>query len=215
MKKFLIIWMVLVTFMVCKNAVSPELPDLVKNVDPTVVQVKIQNEYGRKWLGSGVIVHERGLILTAKHVIVDSNDITVVLTDGTVYKGVNKIVDPNNDIGIIHIAPLKDLPTIEFGDDVRVGEKVFIVGSPFGLCNSVAFGIVAGKNRYIPYFGSGFMLQLDIAGNPGNSGSPIFDMTGKVIGIMVGGKWGGDGVTIVVPVDKCKRLLERYVENNH
>lgn len=214
-KSFLLIWMLLVTLVICNGFLSPGLPDLVEKVNPSVVQIRVQDDYGRSWLGSGVIVHEHGLILTAKHVVKDANNIGIILANGRVYKSVNKIVDLNNDIGIIHIAPLEDLPTIEFGDYVREGEKVFIIGSPFGLRNSIALGIVAGKDRYIPFFHSEFLLQLDIAGSSGSSGCPVFNMNGKVVGIVIGGIRNGDGITIVVPVDACKRLLENYVSGNN
>ncbi|GAF70020.1 unnamed protein product [marine sediment metagenome] len=201
--------------MICKNAISPELPDLVRSVNPSVVQIRVQGDYGRKWRGSGVIVHEHGLILTARHVVEDSNDITVILSDGRKYKSIDKIADPNNDIGIVRIASLEDLPTIKFGKEVQTGEEVFIVGSPFGLFNSVALGIVAGEDRDVPYFCSEPLLQLDVAGNPGNSGCPAFNMSGKIVGILIGGMRDGDGITVVIPGDRCKKLLEDYVDRNN
>jgi len=196
MKKFLLIWMLLVTLTICVDKISPALPDVVAKVNPSVVQIKARTENGREWLGSGVIVHEHGLILTARHVIRDANDITIILADGEKYKVVNKIVDPNNDIGIVHITPLKDLPAVKFGGDVKIGEKVFIVGSPFGFRNSVALGIVAGGNR------------LDITGNPGSSGGPVFNMKGRIVGIVVSGI--RNNMVFIVPADTCKRLLEKY-----
>lgn len=214
-KRFLIIWMTLITLAICSYFISPKLPDLVRNVNPSVVQIRVQDDYGRSWLGSGVIVHEHGLILTAKHVIEDANSIIVILSDERKYKVVNEIVDPNNDIGIVHIAPLENLPTVEFGDGVQIGEEVFIVGSPFNLFNSVASGIVAGEERDVLFFKSEPLLQLDIAGNPGNSGCPVFDMSGKIVGIVIGTIRNGDGITFVIPIDRCKRLVERYVEANN
>ena len=187
------------------------LPKVIKGVAPSVVTIEAVGEYGETWLGSGVIVHEHGLILTAKHVIEYTDEITVILEDGREYQGVNKMVDPNNDVGIVQIALLEDLPVIKFGDDVKIGEDVFIVGSPFGLSNSVAVGIVSAKGRDIAMFGEDGMLQLDIAGNPGNSGSGVFNMSGEIVGMLVGGSTYGDGVCFAISVEACRELLEEYI----
>ena len=201
----------MVTSAICWGYLSFELPDVVAKVNPAVVQIEVRNEYGRGWSGSGVIVHEHGLILTAKHIIKDVDDIEVTLADGRVYKVADTITDPNNDIGIIHIAPLEDLPVAELGSGVRVGEEIFIIGSPFGLYNSVALGIVAGRNRSILYFGTEPMLQLDVAGNPGNSGSGIFNFKGELAGILVGRISNADGINFAASSDACKLLVEKYV----
>jgi len=214
-KRFLIPWMVLVTLVLLVNLMSPNLQELVRRVNPAVVKIEAVNEWGEVWSGSGVIVHERGLILTAKHVIEDSNDIEVILADGRRFKVINKIVDPNNDVGIVHIAPLEDLPVIKFGGDVQVGEDVFIIGSPYGIFNSVSLGIVSKIGIIAPYFGIDPMIQLDIAGNPGNSGCGTFNFKGKLVGILVGGVYSADGIAIITHREVCERLLEDYVRRNN
>lgn len=191
--------------------VSPELPDLVEMVNPAIVQIEVIDEYGREWLGSGVIVHRHGLILTAKHIVEDANELTIILANGEEYKSINKMIDPNNDVGIIHIALLEYLSTVTFANDVQIGEKVFIVGSPFGYSNSVAVGIVAGEDRDVPFFGIEPMLQLDIAGNPGNSGCGVFNLDCRLVGILVGRIYNSDGINFAIPSDICKLLAEKYI----
>ncbi|KKM08038.1 hypothetical protein LCGC14_1727920 [marine sediment metagenome] len=211
MKNSLMLVCVLLFSIAVMNLRSGNLPKVIKGVAPSVVTIEVVGEYGETWLGSGVIVHEHGLILTAKHVIEYADEITVILEDGREYRGVNKIVDPNNDVGIVQIALLEDLPIITLGGDVQIGEQVFIVGSPFELCNSVAVGIVSAEGRYIPMFGEDGMLQLDIAGNPGNSGSGVFNMSGEIVGMLVGGSTYGDGVCFAISVEACRELLEEYI----
>lgn len=206
-KKFLITWMVLVTIVLYVNLMSPNLQELVRRVNPSVVKIESVDEYGQKWSGSGVIVHEHGLILTAKHVIEDANDIEVILADGRRFEVIDKIVDPNNDVGIVRIAPLEDLPAVEFGGDVQVGQDVFIIGSPYGIFNSVSRGIVSKTELIELYFGSDEMILLDIARNPGNSGCPVFDFNGNVVGILVGGITYADGIAYITHRDVCERLL--------
>lgn len=209
-----IIWLLVV---ICSILIIPvvrprELPDVINDVYPSVVYIEADGYYG-KWSGSGVVVHERGLILTAKHILEDADYIRVTFPNGNVYDGVNWLVDPNDDVGILQIATLEDLPMSSFDTtNCRVGEEVFIIGSPFGLFNSVNKGIISAVDREVCFFGIEPMLQADIAGNPGNSGCPVFNMDGDVIGIIVGGIIGGDGIGFVTSADVCKKLVDKYVE---
>ncbi len=211
MKKLFIFWALCAIVGLYIHSLPPNLPRVIRKVAPSVVTIEVVGEYGETWLGSGVIVHEHGLILTAKHVIEYTDEITVILEDGREYQGVDKIVDPNNDVGIVQIALLEDLPVITLGSDIQIGEDIFIVGSPFELRNSVAVGIVSAKGRDIAMFGEDGILQLDIAGNPGNSGSGVFNMSGKIVGILVGGIPYGDGICFVISVEVCKELLGKYI----
>jgi len=192
------------------------LPSQIATVAPSVVYIEAGYEYGYgEWSGSGVIINKKGLILTAKHVLEGADWVRVTLTNGDTYDATNWIVDPNDDVGVLQIATLKDLPEASFevcGLPDYIGQKVFIIGYPFGIY-SVNQGMISNVRLDEPFFGVEPMLQLDIAGNPGNSGCPVFDMNGDVIGILVGGIRGGDGIAFITSADVCKELIENYVES--
>lgn len=191
-----------------QKAPAVSLSDLIDQVNSSVVQIKVESNSGIKWNGSGVIVDKDGLVLTAKHVLEDANEVEVYMSNGKTYKGIDWSVDPNNDIGILHIAPLIDLPISEFANSVQVGEQVFTIGSPYGYFNSVSVGIISAINRQSPYLDGGLYLQVDMAVNYGNSGGPVFNMNGKIIGIVVAKVPYSDGVGFIVPGGVCEKLLK-------
>ena len=193
-----------------------KLPVVVNEVAPSVVYIEAGNDYySARWSGSGVIIDERGLILTAKHVLEGAEWVRVTLQNNDVYEATNWIVDPNDDVGVLQIATLEDLSAATFehvGLPDYIGQNVFIIGYPFGLY-STNKGIISNVGLSEPFFGVEKMLQLDIAGNPGNSGCPVFDVNGDVIGILVGGIYGGDGMAFITSADTCKKLVKEYVES--
>lgn len=180
------------------------LPNLIQRVVPSVVFVK--NSYG--WTGSGVIVGSH-TILTAKHMIVDMNDFTITTIDGNSYEAVKWVVDPNNDCGLLFFGEELS-PIVKFADKLELGDRVVVIGSPYGdtFLNTVTFGIVSGLNREVSYFSDEYVITVDAAANPGNSGGPVFNMQGRVIGITVGSIYGADDLSILIPFDICKRLIE-------
>src|SRR5689334_20568626 len=137
-------------------------------------------------VGSGFIVNAKGYILTNHHVIEDAARITVGLQSGEKYRGTVVGVDPETDVAVIKIDAPKDLPTVTLGDSnaAQVGDWVLAMGSPFGLDQTVTAGIISKKERETPYF-SVFQrfLQTDAAINRGNSGGPLVNMRGEVIGM--------------------------------
>src|SRR6476659_9669961 len=137
-------------------------------------------------VGSGFIVNPTGYILTNHHVIEDASRIIVGLQSGEKYRGVVVGVDPETDVAVIKIDAPKDLPTVTLGDSnaAQVGDWVLAMGSPFGLDQTVTAGIISKKERETPFF-SNFQrfLQTDAAINRGNSGGPLVNMRGEVIGI--------------------------------
>ena len=136
-------------------------------------------------LGSGFIIDPSGLIVTNNHVIDDAEDITVTLNDGTSLPA--KLVgrDPKTDLAIVKVNPVKPLPSAHFGDSDRahVGDWVIAIGNPFGLGSTVTAGIVSARNRDIASGPYDDFIQTDAPINRGNSGGPLFDMDGNVIGI--------------------------------
>src|SRR6201988_2625195 len=137
-------------------------------------------------VGSGFIVSPKGYILTNNHVIEDTSRIIVGLQSGEKYRGTVVGVDPETDVAVIKIDAPRDLPTVTLGDSnaAQVGDWVLAMGSPFGLDQTVTAGIISKKERETPYFNVfQRFLQTDAAINRGNSGGPLVNMRGEVIGM--------------------------------
>jgi serine protease Do len=136
-------------------------------------------------LGSGFVIDPSGIVITNNHVVGDANDIVVIFRDGRKLKA--KVVgkDPKVDVAVLKVDSDKPLPTVKFGDSdkARVGDGVFAVGNPFGLGETVTAGIVSARNRNIESGPYDDFLQTDASINKGNSGGPLFNMQGEVIGI--------------------------------
>jgi serine protease Do len=160
-------------------------------------------------LGSGFIIDRDGYIVTNNHVVDGADTITVVLKDETEYPA--KVIgrDPVTDIALIKIEAKGNLATAPLGssDDLKVGEWVTAIGSPFGLQYTVTAGIVSAKGRAI---GSGpydDFIQTDASINPGNSGGPLINMKGEVVGINTMIIAGGQGIGFAIPIDLAKGII--------
>lgn len=177
------------------NAAIANLPDLVDRVKPSVVTINtvVTNRTGQRQgqgLGTGIVVDKQGHILTNYHVVDGANQVSVKFADGTMVGGRVIGSDPGNDLAIVRVdVPASLLQPARFADSdgVRVGEPVFAIGNPFSLEFTVTSGIVSGLNRQSeggitgrPVRG---VIQTDAAVNPGNSGGPLFDADGNVIGV--------------------------------
>lgn len=195
------------------NRIVSGLSSMVYRVMPSVVYIEAtvdDYEYGYGWSGSGVIIGPH-TVLTAKHVIEDANSLMITIADGNTYEAVEWKVDPNNDCGLLFFEEeLSPIIRLADSDKIKIGDKVAVIGSPFGydFFNTVTTGIVSGLDREILFFGEVPLITVDAAANFGNSGGPVFDMQGRVIGIIVGGMWDADGFGIVTPVNICKELYE-------
>ena len=189
------------------------LPILIKKAMPSVVFVEVPGQ----WTGSGVIVGPH-TVLTAGHVIEDTNGLVVETIDGRKYESIATIRSKVNDCGLIFFDPRESFTNIaEFADfdKVEVGDLVFTLGSPYGkeLFNTATFGIISGLDRRFSYFGKCGLLTSDAAGNPGNSGGPVFDMQGRIVGIVVGTRYGSEGLNIITPGNVCEALLKNKKVN--
>ncbi|MDB5922482.1 MAG: protease Do [Betaproteobacteria bacterium] len=168
-------------------------------------------------IGSGFIVSADGLVLTNAHVVQDASEVNVKLTDRREYKAKVLGVDAQSDIAVLKIEA-KNLPTVRLGkaDDVRVGEWVVAIGSPFGFENTVTSGIVSAKARALPDGSSVPFLQTDVAVNPGNSGGPLFNLKGEVIGInsQIYSRSGGyQGVSFAIPIETAVNVKDQLVQH--
>ena len=166
-------------------------------------------------VGSGFIIESNGLILTNAHVVEGATTIYVTLTDKREFKAKLLGLDKRTDVAVVKIEA-RDLPRLPMGDSskVRVGEWVLAIGSPFGLENTVTAGIVSAKSRdtgdYLPF------IQTDVAVNPGNSGGPLLNTAGQVIGInsQIFSRSGGYmGISFAIPIDEAMRVADQLRTN--
>ena len=166
-------------------------------------------------VGSGFIIESNGLILTNAHVVEGATTIYVTLTDKREFKAKLLGLDKRTDVAVVKIEA-RDLPKLPLGDSskVRVGEWVLAIGSPFGLENTVTAGIVSAKSRdtgdYLPF------IQTDVAVNPGNSGGPLLNTAGQVIGInsQIFSRSGGYmGISFAIPIDEAMRVADQLRTN--
>jgi serine protease Do len=167
-------------------------------------------EFENKSLGSGFIVSGDGYILTNAHVVDGADEVTVRLTDKREFKAKIIGADKRTDVALIRIEA-SGLPAVKLGDpaQLKVGEWVVAIGSPFGFDNSVTAGIVSAKGRSLPQENYVPFIQTDVAINPGNSGGPLFNMRGEVVGInsQIYSRSGGYmGVSFAIPIDVAMEI---------
>ncbi|CAM3494410.1 Peptidase [Bordetella sputigena] len=165
--------------------------------------------------GSGFIISPDGLILTNAHVVQDANEVTVKLTDRREYRAKVLGSDPVTDVAVIKI-DASHLPVVKLGnvDDVNVGDWVLAIGSPYGLENTATAGIVSAKGRSLPDDTSVPFIQTDVAVNPGNSGGPLFNTRGEVVGInsQIYTRTGGfQGLSFAIPINVATKIKDEIV----
>ncbi len=165
-------------------------------------------------LGSGFVIDPSGIVVTNNHVIGEANDITVNFNDGTKLKAEVVGRDPKTDIAVLRVKPDKPLKAVRFGDDqaARVGDWVVAIGNPFGFDSSVSAGIVSARNRRINSGPYDNFIQTDAAINRGNSGGPLFNMKGEVIGIntaIISPSGGSIGIGFAVPASTAVPVIEQ------
>jgi len=160
---------------------------------------------GGQGLGSGFIISSDGYILTNAHVVADSEDVVVRLADAREFKGKIVGVDARTDVALLKVNAA-GLPTVTLGnsESLKVGEWVAAIGSPFGFINTITAGIVSAKGRSLPDESFVPFIQTDVAVNPGNSGGPLLNLRGEVVGInsAIYSRTGGYmGVSFAIPIE--------------
>src|SRR5918994_578682 len=166
--------------------------------------------------GSGFIVSADGYILTNAHVVENADEVTVRTTDRREYTAKVVGVDAQTDVAVLKIEA-KNLPSVRLGDPskLRPGEWVVAIGSPFGFENSVTAGIVSATSRAMPGGNYTPFIQTDVAVNPGNSGGPLFNLDGEVVGInsQIYSRTGGYmGVSFAIPIDVASNVKDQLVK---
>ena len=219
----------------CEQAAGPYLTanfiaDAAAKASPALVHIRVSGSY-RQASGSGFVVDPSGIVLTNTHVIGDAlstsrfggGTVSVTLSDGiTELPGVVQHADPISDIAIVKVQSPRPLPAVRLGSSaaLRVGEFVVALGSPAGLTNSVSAGIVSSVERTRSDLGldrrnragnarAMHYIQTDAAINQGNSGGPLLNLAGEVIGVNTMKVSGADGIAFAVPIDEVKRVVSQ------
>jgi serine protease Do len=202
-----------------RNPLLPQIPNLQED-DPFyeffrrfIPQPGQPREFQSQSLGSGFIVSQDGYIMTNAHVVEAADEITVKLTDKREFKAKVIGADRRTDLALIKI-DASGLPAVKFGDPnkLRVGEWVLAIGSPFGFENTVTAGIVSAKGRSLPQENYVPFIQTDVAVNPGNSGGPLFNLRGEVVGInsQIYSRTGGFmGLSFAIPIDVANDIANQ------
>ncbi len=199
-----------------------DLPPIFRNL-PFQFQFPEPQERGpTRGVGSGFIVNADGIILTNAHVVDDADEVTVKLTDKREFTAKVLGADKTTDIAVLKI-PAHNLPYVRIGDPkaTKVGEWVVAIGQPFGFENTVTAGIVSAKSRSLPGDSYVPFIQTDAAVNPGNSGGPLFNLKGEVIGVnsQIFSRSGGfQGLAFAVPIDVAMQVtdqIEHYGKVSH
>ncbi|MEW6352547.1 MAG: trypsin-like peptidase domain-containing protein [Thermodesulfobacteriota bacterium] len=213
-----------------RNTVMPDVREVIRRVNQSVVAIRMLDG-GNAWsltnlelsgrnaasskamgYGSGFIVSSRGHIITNEHVLRNGSQIEVELLSGRKYLAHTLHKDAKNDLALIKIDAQEKLQPARFGDSdsVELGEWVVGIGNPFGIGQSIMIGIVSAKGRKIP--GSGYppLIQIDAAMNLGNSGGPLFNLDGEVIGINTILLWKSQGIGFSTPINVCRAFIQQH-----
>ncbi len=209
-----------ITQTISQEEIFPQIPNLPEN-DPFFNFFRrfnpphggIPHEFESKAMGSGFIISADGYILTNAHVVDGADEVTVRLTDKREFKAKVIGTDPTTDVALIKINAV-GLPKVTIGNpaQLKVGEWVAAIGSPFGFENSVTAGIVSAKGRSLPQENYVPFIQTDAAINPGNSGGPLFNLKGEVVGInsQIYSRTGGYmGVAFAIPIDVAMGVVDQ------
>ncbi len=167
-------------------------------------------------LGSGFIIDEKGIIVTNNHVIQDAEDIIIKVNGDKEFKAEVIGADPLSDIAVLQLKTKEKFIPVKFGnsDKARIGDWVIAIGNPFGLGGTVTSGIISARNRSIGLSRYEDYIQTDASINSGNSGGPLFDMNGDVIGINTAilGRNGSIGIGFSIPSNSAKIVIDQLIE---
>ena len=199
------------------SAVDKVSKSVVNIASVRMLQDQLFRVFPVEGVGSGVVIDEKGYILTNNHVIDDAERLKVTMTDGRVLRGRVVGSDEATDLAVIKVEAEQPLPAAELGnsDDLKVGQIVLAIGNPFGLTGgpAVTAGIVSSLNRSIQArSGVLELIQTDAAINPGNSGGPLVNTKGQVVAINTANMPYAQGIGFAVPVNTAKSILKELIE---
>ncbi len=200
------------------NAVEKVSKSVVNIASVRMLHDQLFRVFPVEGVGSGVVIDEKGYILTNNHVIDDAERLKITLPDGTVLRG--KVVgsDETTDLAVVKVQSEQLLPATELGnsDSLKAGQIVIAIGNPFGLTGgpAVTAGIVSSLNRSIQTrSGVLELIQTDAAINPGNSGGPLVNTKGEVVAINTANMPYAQGIGFAVPINIAKSILKELIEN--
>jgi len=216
------------------NFTEGSIADVASKVSPSVVSITTETRtygyFGQESTstaaGTGMIVTSDGYVLTNKHVIEDASEVNIVLDDGTSYDEIELVgTDPTNDIAFLKIKDAENLPAVTLGDSktLNVGQQVLAIGNALGqFSNSVTEGIISGTGRSIvasdssssSYESLTDMIQTDASINAGNSGGPLVNAAGEVIGVNTAVYSSGNGIGFAIPISGVKGMLNNIIKNS-
>lgn len=194
------------------------IPEIVKSVGPSVVGIigNIKAEKGSiegLALGTGIIIKSGGEILTNAHVVEDMTRIAVVLSDGSGYDARLKYIDKDSDLAVIKIDKIGLVPA-KFGNvsDIVIGKTAIAIGTPlsFQNRNSASVGVISGLNRSIDGYYQYKLIQTDVSLNPGNSGGPLVNILGEVVGVNSMSRIYAQGMNYAIPIDTVEFVLDHF-----
>jgi serine protease Do len=193
--------------------------EAVQKTRAGVVSVKVEksSSWGRKEIGgSGVVVDERGYVVTNRHVVASANRVSVYLADGTELAAELFADDARHDLAILRLGGARKLQALQFGPsaDLLVGETVIAIGHPYGYANTVSTGIVSALGREVTMPGGEVLrdlIQVTASINPGNSGGPLLNINGELIGINVALREGAQGIAFALTADAVQQVLGRHL----
>ncbi|MCA9265843.1 MAG: trypsin-like peptidase domain-containing protein [Planctomycetales bacterium] len=190
--------------------------------DGSVIEIEPQGSAGSGELedvslGSGVIIHETGMVLTNSHVIAEADEVVVRLEDGREFATTDIKRDELSDVAMLRIVDPPSISPARLGnsDGLEIGDWVLAIGSPFELETTVSAGIISGKGRGINKIRRGKLLQTDAAINPGNSGGPLVNLDGEVIGLntaIASSSGGYQGIGFAIPINYVKWIIGELAE---
>lgn len=185
MRKIWVSLLIVILYRFPAQAEQRLLEDVIEEVNPAVVSIAVDVNETEQALGAGIIISADGYIVTNAHVMENAQKIMVQTADGENFSAGLVGKDEKTDIALLKVDKPLNLEAGHFGDSdtIRVGNQVFAIGNPFGLGNSVSLGIISAKERDIEKGPYDNFLQTDAAINQGNSGGPLFNMDGKIIGM--------------------------------
>ena len=199
------------------NAVDKVSKSVVNIASVRMLQDQLFRVFPVEGVGSGVVIDEKGYILTNNHVIDDAERLKVTLADGRIMRGRVAGSDDVTDLAVIKVESEQPLPAAELGnsDDLKAGQIVIAIGNPFGLTGgpAVTAGIISSLNRSLQArSGVLELVQTDAAINPGNSGGPLVDTKGKVVAINTANMPYAQGIGFAVPINIARSILKELIE---
>lgn len=174
-----------------------------------------QKEFKRQGLGSGFIISQDGYVVTNNHVVERAEDIKVILEDGTEFKAEVIGKDAKTDLAVLKIEAEYDFVAVEVGnsDQLRIGDWVMAIGNPFGLGYTVTSGIISAKGRSLGLGAYDDFIQTDAPLNPGNSGGPLFNLNGEVIGVNTAISARGQGIGFAIPINLASNVINQLKDS--